>query len=257
MDLARPNRGLAAALTLILLGVVASGSLMGASECAAAETVVLEATQDNTIYSESADTSNGAGIYLFCGVTNIGEKRRALLLFDVAGNVPEGATITSASLVLVVNRQPTSFAPSSISVYRCMSSWGEAGSDATANEGQGAPAQPGDATWTYRDYDTVVWTTPGGDILLPLSAAVAVPGLGTYALEGANMVADVQDMLDNPADNFGWIVLGEEAQSRTALRLPSREFTTQKSRPQLSIEYEPKVPADESSMGRLKSAYDQ
>jgi serine protease len=48
------------------------------------------------------------------------------------------------------------------------------------------------------------------------------------------MVADVQSWLDNPATNFGWLVLGDESTGTTAKRFDSREST---SPPVLTIEY--------------------
>ena len=51
------------------------------------------------------------------------------------------------------------------------------------------------------------------------------------------MVADVQDWLDNPANNFGWIVIGDESSSRTAKRFDSRENPTEGNRPQLTVNY--------------------
>ncbi len=48
------------------------------------------------------------------------------------------------------------------------------------------------------------------------------------------MVSDVQSWLDNPAGNFGWLVLGDESASPTSKRFDTRESTTP---PVLTIEY--------------------
>ena len=50
------------------------------------------------------------------------------------------------------------------------------------------------------------------------------------------MVADVQSWLDNPASNFGWLVLGDETAIATAKRFDTRESA---SPPVLTIEYTP------------------
>ena len=51
------------------------------------------------------------------------------------------------------------------------------------------------------------------------------------------MVADVQSWLDNPASNFGWLVLGDETDHRTtAKRFDTRESA---SPPMLTIQYIP------------------
>ena len=53
------------------------------------------------------------------------------------------------------------------------------------------------------------------------------------------MIADVQGWLDDPETNFGWIVLGNEADSPTAKRFHSRENPEEEYRPTLVIEYLP------------------
>jgi hypothetical protein len=50
------------------------------------------------------------------------------------------------------------------------------------------------------------------------------------------MVVDVQSWLDNPAYNFGWLVLGDESTIATSKRFDTREST---SPPVLTIEYTP------------------
>src|SRR3990172_8140426 len=57
------------------------------------------------------------------------------------------------------------------------------------------------------------------------------------------MVADVQDWLDNPAANFGWIVMGNEGTVETAKRFDSKENTTAGNRPSLTITYTPPTTA--------------
>ena len=48
------------------------------------------------------------------------------------------------------------------------------------------------------------------------------------------MVADAQSWLDNPASNFGWLVLGDETGAATAKRFDTRESA---SPPILTIEF--------------------
>jgi len=74
----------------------------------------------------------------------------------------------------------------------------------------------------------------GGDFSSTVSASQSVGAIGEYAWSSAQMVADVQSWLDNPANNFGWLVLGDESESATAKRFDTREST---SPPVLSIEY--------------------
>ena len=53
------------------------------------------------------------------------------------------------------------------------------------------------------------------------------------------MVADVQSWLDNPANNFGWLVLGDESAVLTAKRFDTRESAIP---PVLTIQYTAPTP---------------
>ena len=117
--------------------------------------------RDTTIFSESGSLSNGAGSYLFAGETNEANLRRALLAFDVTSAVPAGSTIQSVSLTVYVSRTRTG--DTAVALHRLQAAWGEAGSNADAREGTGAPAEAGDATWTHRFYPGTAWTKAGGD----------------------------------------------------------------------------------------------
>ena len=48
------------------------------------------------------------------------------------------------------------------------------------------------------------------------------------------MIADVQSWLDSPANNFGWLILGDESGIATAKRFDTRESTDP---PVLAIQY--------------------
>ena len=112
-----------------------------------AQTVVLEPDRDNTIFSENSAKSNGAGVRLFAGRTNNGNVRRALLHFDITGNVPAGATITSVTLTMNQSKTRNGIART-IDLHKVTTDWGESTSDAPNNEGVGITAITGDATWT-------------------------------------------------------------------------------------------------------------
>ena len=53
------------------------------------------------------------------------------------------------------------------------------------------------------------------------------------------MQSDVQAWLDNPADAFGWILLGDESAGSTAIKLASHEHLTSDFRPALTVVYSP------------------
>ena len=53
------------------------------------------------------------------------------------------------------------------------------------------------------------------------------------------MVAYVQSWLGDPANNFGWLLQGNETEDRTAKRFDTKENPTEGNRPVLSIEFIP------------------
>lgn len=208
-----------------------------------AGTLTLTPVADNTIFSENGSVSNGAGDFLFAGQTANGVNRRALIRFDVAGALPQGSTIVSASLTLTVSM--TISGPVPVTVHRLAASWGEGASNAAGNEGNGALAQSGDATWVRRFFGGSPWTTFGGDFVPTPSATRLVDQFTAHtfgpSLELAN---DVQLWLDDPASNFGWIVIGDETTLGTAKRFDSRTSPSLAG-PVLTIDFNPPcVPAN-------------
>ena len=114
---------------------------------------------------------------------------------------------------------------------------GEGSSNASGQEGRGANAATGDATWIHRFSATNLWDSPGGDFDPTASASLSVGATGSYTWpSSANLVADVQRWVDDPETNFGWILIGNEGSSRTAKRFDSRESSSLV-QPQLTIEF--------------------
>jgi hypothetical protein len=200
-----------------------------------AETVFIDATQDNTLYeSLEGDVSNGAGDHFFVGRTAQGEKRRGLIAFKNLNAIPAGAAIKSVKLHVRLSREETP--PAMISLLRVQANWGEGASDAEGNEGKGAPALEGDATWQHRFYSNQTWTQPGGDFPEVASASLSVGGQGFHTFSSSGMKADVQDWNDNPGSNFGWILIGDET-AASAKRFDSRSNPESEFRPMLEVEY--------------------
>jgi len=199
----------------LALALLAPLSATGTSQ------VVLEASKDNMILEESGALSNGGGFFFIVGRTgtmNGFSNKRSLLAFDVAGQVPAGATVTSAVLQLYMRK--TVSGPQTIDLHRATRDWGEGTSYATG--GNGAPATAGDATWTDAFYPSQKWSKPGGDYLPAVSASQSVDGLGEYTWSSPQLTADVQDMLDAPQNDFGWILIGNETGQKTTKMFGSR-----------------------------------
>ncbi len=192
-------------------------------------------SKDNTLYEydpAEGDHSNGAGFHFFTGENAEGEIRRGVLAFDVAATIPPGSTITAVSLSMNMSMTPTGAV--TVELHKLLADWGEGTSHAPMGEGDGAPATPNDATWRHRFFDTIFWTTQGGDFSATVSASQSVDTTGQYTWSSAQMVADVQSWVNNAASNFGWLVLGDESEAATAKRFDTRESA---SPPILTIEY--------------------
>ncbi len=220
----------------ILSGAALCAALAATTAARAQTTVTLPCVADNTLYeSATGALSNARGIGLFVGKTGQPGLRRALVRFDVAAGVPAGARILDARLTVSVSRTAVPF-DVDVFVHRALRAWGEGSSDAPGQEGTGAPATPGDATWLHSSYPNTFWTTAGGDFATAVSAVVTTPSLGAATSPTANgLAADVQSMLDNPAQNFGWLLKTDEALAFVTRRLESRESAG--IRPSLSVTY--------------------
>ena len=107
--------------------------------------------------------------------------------------------------------------------------------------GQGAIAAGGGATWINRTTPGTAWTTIGGQFSGVDSASLTVTDVFsnyTWPLSSA----EVEDMLDNPATNFGWILRGDESAAATVKWFASREFTTASQRPKLIVDFTRPLP---------------
>lgn len=210
--------------------------------------------RDNTLFEDAeGDTSSGSGGALFCGRISQGRVRRGLIAFDVAAALPADARLDSARLVLHMASSSDPL-PRTLQLHRALADWGEG---ASASEGGGgAPAQAGDATWLHAFYPAVFWATPGGDFAAPASASLTVlSAAADYAWQSAALADDVRAWLDEPAANFGWILLGDESAPGTARRFDSRESTAESDRPTLVLFYSIPTPTPLESWGRLKAHY--
>jgi hypothetical protein len=208
--------------------------------------VTIRASKDNTLYQDvNGVLSNGAGQHFFVGKTSSNLIRRALVAFNVAGRIPAGSQILSATLTL--NMSQTSSGPDTVKLYRTLQDWGEGTSVAAGNEGGGAPATMGDATWIHKFFNTLLWSNAGGDFLATPRATQTVSTIGSYTWGSTSeMASDVQRWLDNPSTNFGWIFLGEETASHLTKRFDTKEVPDSTARPKLIVTYMPQVGVEES-----------
>ena len=227
---------------LVVLGLAARISL----HAGAPVRIELIPDRDATLHNEtsgngSLNLANGAGDYFFAGKTGADHQtlRRALLFFDLSSAIPAGSTILSAQLDLLVSKAPPDGVSQSFSLHRVTSNWGEGPSNPDGQEGQGASPQTGDATWEYGFFNSLAWTTPGGDFLPVASAQTSIPALAGVGagFGGADLVRDVQHWVDGGA-NFGWMLLGDEAPISSARRFYSRNAGLGDGSPVLTVTYQ-------------------
>lgn len=202
----------------------------------AADTLSVAAAKDNTLWDDPlGGLSSGVGTSVFVGTNGGGQPRRAVVAFDVAGAIPAGSTINSVSLVMNVAQVPGGATANPVGLHRLSADWGEGTS--AAGGGAGATSTPGDATWIHTFFNTGFWTTPGGDFAPGASASIPITATGTATWTSAQLAADVQDMLDNPAADFGWLLMADESQVGNARRLDSRESAS--GQPMLVVDFTP------------------
>lgn len=202
-------------------------------------TITLNPSKDNTLFETTdGSISDGIGPHLFSGTTASFSRRRALVAFDLASQIPAGSTVTSVSFTMQVSR--TISANETVALHAVSQDWGEGASNAGAGrDGGGATAKNGDATWLHTFFPDKRWTSAGGDFASAVDASVSVSGTGdniTWA-SSAPMIARVQAWVDQATTNFGWIVIGEESFPGTTKEFDSREQVPATLRPALTIDY--------------------
>lgn len=228
-------------MTNLLFFILISGFLTNVAIAQVQITIISD--KDNTLYeSGTGALSNGAGIHFFTGRTNqvVGVSiRRGLISFDIAGNVNPGATIDSVILTLTMTR--TSSGAQNTELRLLSSDWGEGTSNAgSQRDGAGTAAETGDATWIHTFFNTLNWTSAGGDFSSTVSATQSVDATGSYSWGSTSgMISDVQGWLDDPDNNFGWAIVGNESTLQTTKAFGTHEINSAASRPSLQIFFTP------------------
>jgi hypothetical protein len=220
------------ALRLTVLIAASTGALRAFSAA-----TNLPPMADTMIMAIAPDNSAGALAWFTAGGNHYGVPSRGLLRFDVAGGIPRGSRITAASLSLAVVKVPgDGYDVSYFDLHRLLRGWGEGTNNPTTSPGQGFPANLYDATWNSPfALTTNLWTAPGAaptnDYVPGVTASQIVLSdvqspyyFPDPADDPAPMIADVQRWLDDPAANFGWILICEsETSANTTRRFGSRE----------------------------------
>lgn len=198
-----------------------------------ADTTNLLPIADTTIHEAIATNNFGGGGSFTAGGRLQGGIARALLKFDIAGQLPAGSTIHSASLTL--NVSAVNGPGSTFLLHRVTTEWGEGtGSDV----GLGTLAGAGEASWLDRLGPGSPWSSSGGDFAVASSASQTLGSVGAYAFASAGMASDLQNWLDAPGGNFGWLLRSEDETTAGTIR----RFTgrlDENNPPQLLVDYIP------------------
>ena len=214
----------------------------------------IPAAKDTTIYAGFPNNCNPANVEMAAGLafngTNHGP-RRALIQFDIEGNIPPNSTILGVQLNLQCTRSPSTVETDNISLHRLTTDWGEVGVSTGGTIGGGSTgtgtvaAVTGDATWNSPIHGIVPSGWNGGTFDSTASSTTAVAGTGLYSwLTSTKMVSDVAGWM-NANDNHGWILVGEESPSpaeSTARAFASRTHGTPSLQPSLVVTYRLPLP---------------
>ena len=202
-------------------GLAATAGIFAAASCAG-DVVSLTPAADTGLLQNSPDNNLGGHTNFAAGVMANGAVSRALLEFNPAAAIPPGAVINAVTLTLTVTASaggnPT------FELHPMLVDWGEG-----AGLGQlGSPAGSGESTWNTRLTPGTLWGAPGGLAGTDFAAASsvsAVVGTGTLVFGSTpGLVAGLQDWVDHPVDDFGWMLLAQaEGAAGTARRFASRE----------------------------------
>lgn len=199
---------------------------------------VMNLAKDNTIYQANTGNSNGAGISMAVGTTNTAtySSNRGLIAFSFPSSIPIGSIITNAELNINVSQvaSPTSTIPINHYMHKLLQNWGEGTSNA-GSTGIGVPATAGDATWLNSFHPSTSWNSNGGDFTLNPSAVLPITGIGVYTWNTPGMVADLQEWLNVPSSNHGWLFKSTEDAAAQARRYDTKESANP---PELIIDFD-------------------
>lgn len=227
--------------TLLQIAIVAA-HIVPAASVARADTLLLTPVADNSIFLRTRTPdelfSSGAGDGIFSGRTFVhaDNRSRGLVRFDLSA-IPCGAAVTAVSLRMTVDRAPRASPPAPVELHRVLAAWGEGASNSFG--GSGEPSQPGDANWYERLNPGVLWARSGGDFVALPSAVTSVPSVAGQVswVSTPDLVADVAAWVQQPSQNFGWLLLNDESKPATVRRFFSREASTPANRPTLRVDY--------------------
>lgn len=200
-------------------------------------TTTISATRATTFYQSNTSASNGAGDSVWVSSGTGSNALHGALYFDVAGNIPAGATIVDAEIR--VNALASTGSPV-FQVFPIPRSgqiaWVEGTADAAGDESTPPTPVNNAASWSHRRWSAATptgpWSTPGGDSG-PFIEQVAVPALGERVIQNFNLTEHVRALATDTTTWDGLLLLPVSG----GVRLASDENPNAAIRPRLVIDY--------------------
>ncbi len=182
--------------------------------------VDLTTNADATNY-KSSPASNNSSIttnWIYADLTGT-DVRRSVIKFDLS-SIPSNAVITSASLKLI---QLGGSGSITVNVHRLLRNWVN-------------------AQVTWNEYSTGnSWSTAGGGAGTDYtSTATDSKAMSSYAggtVDSYNVLTDVQDIVNNGGNNYGWIMKLATESGNTYVGYNSQDAGTPANRPILTVVY--------------------
>ncbi|MCK4589625.1 MAG: DNRLRE domain-containing protein [Nanoarchaeota archaeon] len=190
-----------------------------------------ENTSDSYIRQQTPNSNYGGATDIRIGESaSLYKAFRGIIWFNLS-HILNGTEIESVSLSLYFYNIP--------------------GGDDTGNRThnvhrvQQSPARPWEELEvTWDDYNsTNNWTTPGGDFNATPTNSQTFDSSALGSWISYNVTTDVQDFINNPSTNFGWIIKDiNETEDKTQRDYRSSEYGTALLRPKLEIVFDSKNP---------------
>ena len=232
--------------------------LMAAVVPAKAITTIVYQPEDTVIYEGYPDRNYGeaqwSGNSVRTGNPTPPSTYRTLVKFDLAGNLPANAVIDSATFsVRTIGGDTGNII---WNFYRVTNSWVEGtGYDGLPNSYDNGVIEFGSVSWNSREHDTLPWNTPGGDFdpaWLSLNQSMPVSSLYSWPISDGGGLAILQDWVDNPADNHGFLIDLDQGPGNSNDQVEVTWYSSEQphgvggitdaERPQLVVDYTPAGP---------------
>lgn len=211
------------------------------------ETLDLIPVADTSLFQIGPDNNMGANTSGVIGTTEGGDPGRMLVRFDLESKIPTNAILKSASLTLRATKvRNASSLP--VAMHRMQVAWVEGTGGNGSPTGAGEQAANGETTWTHRSHPDVAWSASGAaapvDFLEDPSGTSTANGVAAFTFDSnPNLLSDLTHWIQNPALNFGWILLAPGTPAPgSAKRIGTRESLDDA--PVLHVEFDMPKPAE-------------